>query len=115
MKNRLRELRLEKRLTLRELADKVNISYSALSLAENEKRNLTDIDIDIFCKFFDVSSDYLLGLSNEKKPKEVIIRQATPIENVSLAFYNQHGIVSEAQKQEIESFIEFIKSKNEAK
>lgn len=112
MKNRLKQLRQEKNLSLRELADIVKISYSALSLAENEKRNLTDSDIEIFCKFYNVSSDYLLCLTNDKKPKTV---QQQNIDNIDLAFYNQHGIVSEAQKKEIESFIEFIKSKNEAK
>lgn len=105
MKNRLRELRLEKHLSLRDLADKVHISFSALSLAENEKRNLTDSDIEIFCNFYNVSSDYLLGLTNE--------RNDSSMEDVDVAFYNQHGIVNEEQKKEIESFIKYVKAKNE--
>ena len=36
MPNKLKELRLERKLSLRDLAEKVNISYSALSLAEME-------------------------------------------------------------------------------
>jgi transcriptional regulator with XRE-family HTH domain len=101
--NRLKELRLENRLTLRELAEILKMSHSAISLAENGKRNLTDIDIDKICEYFNCSSDYLLCLSNE--------RNQTTTSDVNIAFYNQHGIVTDEQKKEVESFIAFIKSK----
>ena len=105
MPNKLKELRLERKLSLRDLAEKVNISYSALSLAENGKRNLTDNDIQTFCNFYGVSSDYLLGLTDERTSS------TTSTNDVTLAFYNQHGIVTEEQKKEVEAFIEFVKSK----
>ena len=105
MSNRLRQLRLEKRLTLRELANELQMSHSAISLAENGKRNLTDIDIEKMCKFFNCDSDYLLCLSNERN------QTTSTTTDVTLAFYNQHGIVTEEQKKEVEAFIEFVKSK----
>lgn len=54
-------------------------------------------------KVFNVSVDYLVGLSSDNSPTS---------NDITTAFYNQHGIVSDAQKEEIESFIEFIKSKS---
>lgn len=39
MSNRLRDLRKEKRLTLRDLAEKVNISYSNIAMIERGERN----------------------------------------------------------------------------
>ena len=104
MSNRLKQLRLEKRLTLRELANELQMSHSAISLAENGKRNLTDIDIEKICKFFNCDSDYLLCLSNE--------RYSPSSNDITVAFYNQHGIVTDEQKKEVESFIEFLKSKD---
>lgn len=61
MSNRLRDLRKEKRLTLRDLAEKVNISYSNIAMIERGERNFTSDSLIIFSNFFNVSTDYLLG------------------------------------------------------
>lgn len=66
---RLKELRIEKRLTLRELADKLSMSYSNIAMIERGERNFTSDSLKSFCDFFDVSSDYLLGL-NTTHPKD---------------------------------------------
>ena len=66
--NRLKQLRNEKRLTLRELAPLVNISFPNLSAMENGKIGISNDNIDIFCKFYHVSSDYLLGLTDIRNP-----------------------------------------------
>ena len=69
--NRLISLRKNKGLTQSELALKLDISRSSLSLYEIDKR---EPDIDMLCKFskfFGVSVDYLLGLTGEKSPDEV--------------------------------------------
>lgn len=108
--NRLKQLRLEKKMTLRELSDKVNIDFSALSRVENGKRNLNDNDISILTNFFQVSSDYLLGLSDQRETSST--KENSPsIDDIELAFYNQHGIVTEEQKKEVESFLKYIKSR----
>lgn len=110
--NRLKQLREDKRMTLRELADKVNINFTALSRIENGNRNLSDNDIFILTSFFNVSSDYLLGLTNEKNTSSAKEKNAS-IEDIELAFYNQHGIVTEEQIKEVEKFIKYIKSQND--
>ncbi len=112
MSNRLRDLRKEKRLTLRDLAEKVNISYSNIAMIERGERNFTSDSLIIFSNFFNVSTDYLLGKTNDKNislSKERI-PSARDIDN---AFYNQHGIVTEEQKKEVESFLKYISSREE--
>lgn len=64
--NRLKDLRVEKRLSLRELSEKVFINYASLSRIENEKRKMHKDEIYILTSFFNVSSDYLLGYSTER-------------------------------------------------
>lgn len=64
--NRLRELRMEKGLSLREFAEKMNCSYSNIATIERGEGSLTEANIKLFSDFFGVSSDYLLGLTNEK-------------------------------------------------
>lgn len=110
--NRLKELRLEKKLSLRDLAEKVNISYSALSLAENGKRNLTDNDIQIFCNFYDVTSDYLLGLTDN--PNAVVL-QVNDADGFSATI--EHEIIEKMKGfsvtdfQKVSEYIDFLKSK----
>ncbi len=112
MSNRLRELRLEKRLTLRELSEILNISYSNIAMIERGERNLTSDTLVIFSDFFNVSTDYLLGKTNERLPSST--KEKNPsIDDIELAFYNQHGIVTEEQKKEVESFLRYIRSKGE--
>ncbi len=61
---RLRDLRTERGLSQRELAKLVNLSCSAIQQWESETRVPNAEAIVAIAKFFSVSSDYLLGLSN---------------------------------------------------
>lgn len=61
---RLKELRTEKNLTLVELAQGTGISKSAIGLWENGKRIPNALAIITLAKYFGVTSDYLLGLSD---------------------------------------------------
>lgn len=61
---RLRELRESKKLTQKQLAEKLGLNQQDISRYETEQIDLgTDLIIAI-CKFFDVSADYLLGLKD---------------------------------------------------
>lgn len=61
---RLKELRTEKGLSLKELATKIGVSDIAISRWENELR-IPKIDtLASIAKFFGVSSDYLIGLED---------------------------------------------------
>ena len=61
---RLKELRTDKGLSQRELAKLLNISHVALSQWENESRTPNAEAVVILAKFFEVTTDYLLGVSD---------------------------------------------------
>lgn len=62
---RLKELRLEAGLNQSELASATNVNQTTISSYELDKISPTAEMIVIFCKFFKVSSDYMLGLSDD--------------------------------------------------
>lgn len=61
---RLKELRTEKGLSQRGLAKLCNLSFSAIAQWENESRVPNAEEVVILAKFFGVTSDYLLGLTD---------------------------------------------------
>ena len=70
--NRIIELRKEQGITQSELAKKIGISRSALSLYEIEKRE-PDIDtLNRLASYFNVWVDYLSGHSNQRIPDSAL-------------------------------------------
>lgn len=63
---RLRQLRIERRVTQQELATEIGRACSTISVWEREKQTPGVTDIGDLCQIFDVSSDYLLGLSEQR-------------------------------------------------
>ncbi len=63
-KNILRELREEKGLTQLQLAEELHFSLSIVNKWENGKKNPSVETIKILAKFFNVTTDYLLGMDN---------------------------------------------------
>ena len=61
---RLKELRLEKGLTQKQLAQNTGLSKSAIDFWEREQRVPNANAIIVLAKFFSVTSDYLLGLED---------------------------------------------------
>ena len=64
-KERLKELRIEKNVSRKQLASFLFVSERLISYWENGKREC-DFDMLIaLAKYFDVSVDYLLGIEND--------------------------------------------------
>lgn len=61
---RLKELRTEKKLSQRGLAELTHLSQSAIKQWENESRVPNAEAVASLAKFFNVSADYLLGLTD---------------------------------------------------
>ena len=103
-KDRVIQLMKEKDLKQTTLAEAIGLTQATLS------RNLNGIHepkadvVNKMAEYFKVSADYLLGNTDD--------RVTTSSNDISVAFYNQHGIVTDEQKKEVESFIEFVKSKD---
>ena len=63
-KDRLKELRIEKGLSQMQLAIKLNISQSAIAKWELGKTEPTSSAIITVAKFFDETTDYVLGVED---------------------------------------------------
>lgn len=61
---RLKELRLERNLTQVKLCELTGVNQASISAYELKKISPTDDVIITFCKFFNVSSDFILGLED---------------------------------------------------
>ena len=61
---RLKELRIEKYLTIKQLSNLVKIGSSSICRWENEQADIKGSKLIIFAKFFIVTTDYLLGLED---------------------------------------------------
>ncbi len=62
---RLKELRIEKGVGQIELAKAIDVSKGIISLWENDLREPKLSNLVALAKFFDVSVDYLVGLTND--------------------------------------------------
>ena len=69
---RLKNLRIEKNLTQQQLAEKLNVSKANISKYESDIIEPNIYLINQISKLFDVSSDYLLGITIIKKPIDTL-------------------------------------------
>ena len=96
---RLADLRKDKKLSQKELAEKLKISTYTVSSYEREKSTPDDEMKIKIANFFNVSLDYLLGLISEERPigggMPLVIPENLPPQAI----------------KEINDFIEYIKSK----
>ena len=64
----LKNLREDNDLKQKDLAERLEISQQYYSEYEKGKRELPLRHLITLCKFYDVSSDYILGFTNDPKP-----------------------------------------------
>ena len=65
--SRLRELRLEKKLTQQQLSEMLGLSQSSIAYYEKSKKEPSLITLLQLAKFFNISLDYLVGLSSNRQ------------------------------------------------
>lgn len=101
--NRLKILREEKNLFQSDLAKILNVSIAAYSFYESGKRDMGTDTVKKLADFFNVSTDYLLGISDIRNPEE--------LKNVQFANHgglNTEGL-GEEELKELQRQIDFIK------
>lgn len=62
---RLHAARKRKKMTLEEVARKLNTSHTTICRYEQGKRKPDPEALRAFCELYNISADYLLGLSND--------------------------------------------------
>ena len=65
---RIRDLREDRDLTQKELAEYLHIKQNTYSQYENGHRQLPLDMLILLAKYYKTSTDYILGLTEEKKP-----------------------------------------------
>lgn len=78
---RLRELRQEQKLSMKKLAQKINTTDGAISNWENDINEPKLSYIIRLAVFFNVTSDYLIGLEDEYGGKTIIKNNINNINN----------------------------------
>lgn len=109
--NNLRALRKEKRLTLVELSEKVNINKTSIARYETGEVEMKADVLQMFASFFNVSTDYLLGKTDDRLPTPTSSPK-DQLQGIKLALYNQTEELTEEQMEDVLKFVEFIKNKD---
>ena len=65
---RIKDLREDNDITQKELAEYLHIKQNTYSQYENGQRQLPIDALIALAKFYKTSTDYILGLTSEKKP-----------------------------------------------
>ena len=107
---RLKQLRQRHKLTQSELADILGLKPTAISNYES-KRNEPSFDkLIALSKYFDVSCDYLLGISDAYLPVggEVLDKDIVD-------FFNLYQQLSPESASELKSYVEYLIYKQENK
>lgn len=105
----LRKLRKEKNITMKQLANYLKISESAISQYENEKR---EPDYNTLCKladYFGVSVDYLLGRTDLNE--EPLLYVPENVRNTPIAFSGGLEDLTQEDLNEVSNYIEYLKNR----
>lgn len=123
MGNRIRELRKEDKLTMKQLGEKIGVAESTISQYETGKREPDNDTTKKIADFFHVSIDYLLGYVSEPwfyLDDEKTLRWANSYEEdpdldkqlsgIDFALSGEIHDLTDAEKQDILDYIRFKKS-----
>ena len=75
MKTRIKELRLERNLTQHSLARYLGINQATISKLENESTTPDAMLLAQLSRFFDVSTDYVLYLSEQRLSADLLLAE----------------------------------------
>ena len=106
--NRLKQARLERHLTQLQVSQMTGIGNKTIS---DYERGITEPDsttLKALASLYDVSIDYLLGFSDERKPRQPTVTE----DDVKVALFDGDKDVTDEMWDEVTSFVEFVKQKH---
>lgn len=101
--NRLKQLRQKHKLTQSELADILGLKPTAISNYESKRNEPSFEKLIALSKYFDVSCDYLLGVSDAYLPigGEVLDKDI-------VSFFNLYQQLDDAHSSELRSYADYL-------
>ena len=108
---RLRALRQERNISMKQLGDIFDVAESTISLYENEKRKV-DTDMLIkFADFFNVSTDYLLGITDKRNPSQN--NNDIGFDDFTYAMHNESKELTDEDKEMLLDMAKMLKKRVE--
>ena len=104
---RIKELRVELGLNQKDIAEKLGITQQAYANYERGARQPDNNTLIKLAKLFDVSIDYLLGISDF--PKQMSLDEQ--LSGIDFALWGEVQDMTDAEKQDIIDYIQFRKTK----
>jgi len=120
---RLKELRIEKKMTQSELGSRVNVTKSSISGYENGTRTPDTDTLLSLANALKISVDYLLGRTNYREPAKESTNRLETLNEINLllekydieesGFFdvNSWKIMNEEDLKELENHFKYITSK----
>ncbi|MBH1941597.1 helix-turn-helix transcriptional regulator [Mobilitalea sibirica] len=106
--NRLKQLRQKHNITQSELADILNLKPSAISNYESERNEPSFDKLILLSKYFDVSCDYLLGITDAYLPIGGEVLDKDIVE-----FFDLYQQLTPQSVDEIKNYIRYLLYKQE--
>jgi transcriptional regulator with XRE-family HTH domain len=111
--NRLKLLREEKGVNRERIAILLNITYSSIAKYETNERFPDKESLVKLSKYFNVSIDYLLGLTDIKEPLEEIIKKGEVSIKPPSDIEKLYESLPAEEKKQFKDFGEYLKAKSE--
>lgn len=108
-KERLERLMRENNINQLGLAETIGVTQSTLSRNINGIHRPKAEIIEKLANFFNVSTDYLLGKSNERNAPVSTPAPKEQLEGVKLALFDQVGDLSDDEARQVLDIIKIIK------
>lgn len=102
-KDRLKELRKEKKLTQVKLGEMLSYGYTAIANYESGRNQPSIPDLKKIASIFNVSMDYLLGVNDIRHP--YVIDDETAEFN---EFRRRYAMLNDDSKEELMLYMEFL-------
>lgn len=111
--NRLKKLRLEKKLTQLQVAKQVNISEARYNLYENNRRQPDYNLLKDLAKVLDTTTDYLLGNDSTTKTINTIIPDSELADKLNVLVESENAKVlfdklGELNEDELKQFVDIV-------
>lgn len=102
---RLKELRMEKKISQNELGKALGVAQSTVGMWESGKNKPEYAMLEKIANYFNVSLDYLLCRDN------AVIRPEPTQEDIKFALFNGAEGITDDMYEEVLRFAEFVKHK----
>lgn len=114
MKNRIKELRNERKVTQATLAKYLGVAQNTLSYWENETYDIDTASLRKVADYFGVTTDYIL--CRDSKPiSQSSTDKAVSEEDIIFALFDGDKEITPEMYDEVKQFARFIKEKHKKK